>query len=223
MDKTGHTQIAYQGIRRLLFLNELSPGQKITIRELAERLGMSQTPVIQALKWLEFQQLVRHEPNRGYFLEPISIQEVSEVYELRELIELSLLPKVMERMNASVRKKLQSALNDHLQATREFYLYDRLSKDMEFHLTLARLSGCRVQERTLANLFDILYLKYGASVLFTTSMDSADADHKNLFEAMGNNDLKAAKRILSSHIKRVKKHVLGCLQELERVRKQTSI
>ena len=223
MDKTGHTQIAYQGIRRLLFLNELSPGQKITIRELAERLGMSQTPVIQALKWLEFQQLVRHEPNRGYFLEPISIQEVSEVYELRELIELSLLPKVMERMNASVRKKLQSALNDHLQATREFYLYDRLSKDMEFHLTLARLSGCRVQERTLANLFDILYLKYGASVLFTTSMDSADADHKSLFEAMGNNDLKAAKRILSSHIKRVKKHVLGCLQELERVRQQTSI
>ncbi len=223
MDKVGHTQKAYQGIRRLLFLNELAPGQKITIRELAERLKMSQTPVIQALKWLEFQQLVRHETNRGYFLEPISIQEVSEVYELRELIELSLLPKVMADLTPSGLKALESALNEHLEAARGIYLYERLSKDMEFHLAMARLSGCRVQERALRNLFDILYLKYGASVLFTSSMDSADADHKNLFEAIGNNDLKTAKKVLSGHIKRVKKHVLGCLKELERVRKRTSI
>lgn len=223
MGKTGHTQMAYQGIRRLLFLNELAPGQKITIRELAERLEMSQTPVIQALKWLEFQQLVRHETNRGYFLEPISIQEVSEVYELRELIELSLLPKVMQQMDASAEKALKHALEQHLEAAREIYLYERLSKDMEFHLTLARLSGCQVQERTLANLFDILYLKYGASVLFTSSMDSADADHKNLFEAMGQRDLRGAKKILSSHIKRVKNHVLGCLEELDRVRERTVI
>ena len=53
----GRTRRAYQGIRSLMLHNEIAPGQKISYRELAERLGMSQTPVIQALKWLEFQQL----------------------------------------------------------------------------------------------------------------------------------------------------------------------
>ena len=57
-DPQGHTRKAYLGIRNMLFHSEIVPGQKISYRDLAERLGMSQTPVIQALKWLEFQQLV---------------------------------------------------------------------------------------------------------------------------------------------------------------------
>ena len=51
------TRKAYTGIRRMLFLNEITPGQKIHYRDLAEELGMSQTPVIHALRWLEFQGL----------------------------------------------------------------------------------------------------------------------------------------------------------------------
>ena len=95
--KMAHTRKAYLGIRNMLFHNEIGPGQKISYRDLAERLGMSQTPVIQALKWLEFQQLVRHEPNRGYYTAPVSLQEVEEIYDLRELIELALLPGTMEK------------------------------------------------------------------------------------------------------------------------------
>ena len=221
MAKAGHTQKAYQGIRKLMFHNELSPGQKITIRDLAERLNMSQTPVIQALKWLEFQRLVRHEPNRGYFLEPISLQEVGEVYELRELIEVSLLPKTFERLDPAALEELNTALQGHLKAAREIYLFERLSKDMEFHLTLARLSGCRVQLDALKNLFDVLYLKYGGNILFSTSMESADTDHLALFEAIGQRDLKSSKKVLSGHIRRVAKHVLDGLQKMNQAKQQS--
>ena len=44
------SQIAYQGIRRMLYSKELAPGQKIAYRELAEKLQLSPTPIIQALK-----------------------------------------------------------------------------------------------------------------------------------------------------------------------------
>jgi DNA-binding GntR family transcriptional regulator len=67
---------------------------------------MSITPVIQALKRLEYQGLVRHEPNRGYYTEPISLKEITEIYEFRELIELSLLPKIIENINSKGLKKL---------------------------------------------------------------------------------------------------------------------
>ena len=84
-----HSQKAYNGIRRMLYHKELIPGQKIAYRELAERLNMSPTPIIQALKWLELQGFVRHEPNRGYFMAPFSLEELEQIYELRELLEQS--------------------------------------------------------------------------------------------------------------------------------------
>ena len=213
-DPQGHTRKAYLGIRNMLFHSEIVPGQKISYRDLAERLGMSQTPVIQALKWLEFQQLVRHEPNRGYYTAPIDLQEVTEVYDLRELIELDLLSKTFKRLTASGVQQLRHALDAHLKAAKDIYIYDRLLKDMEFHLTLAALSACSVHQQTLKNLFDLLYLKYGGNILFSTSMDQADTAHKELFSHIRDNHLAGAKTILSQHIKSVKKHVLSGLERL---------
>jgi DNA-binding GntR family transcriptional regulator len=175
---------------------------------------MSQTPVIQALKWLEFQGLVRHERHRGYYTEPVSIQEVEEIYDFREQIELALLPRTLARMDNTAIKKLEEALNAHLKASREIYLYGRLLKDMEFHLTLAGLSGNRVQHQTLRLLFDLLYLKYGGNILFSTSMDKADTAHKELFSHIRDNQLAEAKTVLSRHINSVKNHVLSGLERL---------
>jgi DNA-binding GntR family transcriptional regulator len=93
------TQEAYQDIRRMIFLKELNPGQKVAYREMAERLGMSLTPVVQALKHMEFMGLVRHEPNRGFFIEQISPKEIEEAYELREMLETSLLPSVIKGLD----------------------------------------------------------------------------------------------------------------------------
>jgi len=210
----GHTQIAYEGIRRMLFHNEIGPGQKISYRDLSERLGMSQTPVIQALRWLEFQQLVRHEPHRGYYTAPISLQEVEEIYDLRLLIEMDLLPVTLQRIDKAGLRRMKAALAAHLKAAREVYLYDRLQKDMDFHLTLSELAGRRVQHQTLINLFDLLYLKYGGKFLFSTSMDSADTDHKALFEHIEQRDLKAARKTLSRHIQRVKAHVIDGVRKM---------
>ncbi len=210
----GHTQIAYEGIRRMLFHNEIVAGQKISYRDLSERLGMSQTPVIQALKWLEFKQLVRHEPNRGYYTASLSLQEVEEIYDLRELIELNLLPITIKRLDDQDLRRLKTALDAHLKAARDMYLYDRLLQDMKLHLTLSELSGRKVQHQTLINLFDLLYLKYGGKFLFSSAMDSADADHKELFGHIERRDLKGAKRVLSSHISRVKNHVLKGVRQM---------
>lgn len=213
--RENHTRKAYAGIRAMMFHNEIGPGQKIAYRDLAERLGMSQTPVIQALKWLEFQGLVRHEPNRGYYTEPVSIREVEEIYEFRETVELSLLPKAMARMTQDDMARLENALAAHAEAAREVYLHERLAKDMDFHLTLAELSGNRVQQAALRNLFDLLYLKYGASILFSTSMDRADREHAQLMTHIKVNELDAAKAVLSRHIRHVRDHVLSGLEQRE--------
>ena len=204
------------GIRKMFFLNEIIPGQKISYGDLAKRLNMSTTPVIQALKRLEFQGLVRHEPNRGYYTEAISLKEITEIYEFRELIETALLAKTISQINAQGLKRLKKALDSHLEAVRDIYLKERLLKDMEFHLTLAELSGCTIQINTLKSLFDLLYLKYRGNILFVTPMDTVDAEHKKIYEYVAAGNIEGASNILKQHISNVKDHAIVSIEKMNK-------
>jgi len=221
--KDDFTNEAYMGIRRMFFLNEIIPGQKISYGDLAARLEMSTTPVIQALKRLEFQGLVRHEPNRGYYTENISLEEITEIYEFRELIEVSLLPKTISSITKKGLSKLKKALDNHLAAVRDIYLKDRLLKDMEFHLVLANLSGNQLQINTLKFLFDLLYLKYRGNILFVTPMETVDSEHIQLFENIDAGNLESAQKILGQHISNVKKHAILSIERMNREKKIKTI
>ena len=218
--KEDFTREAYMGIRRMFFLNEIIPGQKISYGDLAKRLNMSTTPVIQALKRLEFQGLVRHEPNKGYYTENVSLEEITEIYDFRELIEVSLLPKTIERVTKRGLNRLKKALDNHQAAVRDIYLKDRLLKDMEFHLALAELSGSSIQIKTLKSLFDLLYLKYRGNMLFVTPMDRVDNEHIQLYEFIVDKNVESAQEVLAQHIANVKKHAILCI---ERMLKEKSI
>lgn len=196
------------GIRRMFFNNEIIPGQKISYRDLAERLEMSATPIIQALKRLEFQGLVRHEPNCGYYTEKTSIEEITEIYDFRKIIEVALVEKTIQGLTAGKLVKLKKALESHLCAVRDVYLKDRLLRDREFHMALAELSGCTLQVNTLRHLFDLLYLKYRGNILFVTPMDTVDDQHTKIYEHIAAKDIKETQRILGQHISNVKKHAL---------------
>lgn len=213
-EREDYTQEAYVGIRKMFFHNEIIPGQKISYRDLAERLNMSSTPIIQALKRLEFQGFVRHEPNRGYYTEKISLQEITEIYDFRELIEVSLLPVTVKKITAHGLQKLKKALESHLSAVRDIYLKERLMRDMEFHMTLAEFSQCTLQVNTLKHLFDLLYLKYRGNILFVTPMERVDDEHSRLYDCIANRDAQSACQILRQHISDVKHHAIVSIQRI---------
>lgn len=201
--QTDHTRLAYQNIRQMLFHDEIGPGQKISIRDLAVRFGMSTTPVVQALRWLEIQGLVAREHNKGYYTEPISLKQVKEIYDLRELVEVSLLPETISRLDEKGITRLYTAHQAHIVAARESSLNEKLIKDMELHLTLASLSDCFIQQMMLKNLFEFLYLKYRGSYFFHEKPMVADA-HKGIIDAVVARDLPTAQGRLSQHIRKVK-------------------
>jgi DNA-binding GntR family transcriptional regulator len=208
------SQIAYQGIRRMLYSKDLVPGQRIAYRDLAERLQLSPTPIIQALKWLELQGFVLHEPNRGYSMAPFSLREMEELYELRELIEPSLIPATIERIDKKGLGELKSALEAHLSAEREFYLKERLFKNREFHMTLASLSGKATQLRILQNVFEMLFLKYGGNYFPVASLTSTDQAHQEIYDAVALRSLERAQSIVKNHITNVKIQVLSSVKKM---------
>jgi DNA-binding GntR family transcriptional regulator len=207
-----HTRLAHEGIRRLLFANEIVPGQKLCYRAIAERLGMSLTPVVQALKILECQGLVRHTPNKGYHAETLSLQEVREIYELREVLECSLLPRVIEGLDAGSIDRLRDVLERSRSETAD--LGERLLTDREFHTLLASVSGQRVQMQVLENLFDLLYLKYRGSLLFVTSETVVGSMHQMIFDAVVTRDVRMAGDAMKRHFAVVKDRALTALSRL---------
>ena len=217
------TMEALTAIRKLMFHNEIVPGQKLAYRDLAKRLNMSPTPVSNALKYLEFQGLVRKELHRGYFTEPISIKEVEELYDFRLLIEVKLLPETINNLDRAGAKRLKNAFDASQEGSNDNYMSERVSKDVRFHMTLAELSKNRTQTRALRQLFDLLYLKYGGNVLFSQYMSpedysahiaSSESCHQRIYDAVLARDKKEAKSALSHHISSVKKDVLRGLKHM---------
>lgn len=207
-----HTRIAHEGIQQLLFNNDIEPGQKISYRMIAEKLEMSLTPIVQAFKVLEFQGFVKHEPNRGYYIEPLSLREIKEIYELRETIEISLLPKVIDNLDIENINKLNDILrrND----TEKLDLNTRLIMDRDFHITLSSISKQKIQIQILRNLFDLLYLKYRGSRLFHSSEITVGSQHQMIFDAVVTRDLDKAADAMKTHFQTIRPLALSSLSQI---------
>lgn len=206
-EKMDLAQKAYQGIRQMLFYNEIIPGQKIKYQDLADKIGVSITPVIHALKWLEFRNIVSHEPNRGYFVNEVSLKEIKEIYDTRLLLEVSLVPEIINSVDDESLQRLKQSQDDYYAAVDEEDYYSRLMTDMKFHLTLASISQCRIQLKMLQELFDMLLLKYTRNLVLLGIMDSSLKEHATIFNSLENRDAVSLKNALSAHLDHVRTHI----------------
>jgi len=200
-------QKAYQGIRQMLFYNEIIPGQKIKYQDLADKIGVSITPVIHALKWLEFKNIVNHEPNRGYFVNEVSLKEIKEIYDTRLLLEVSLVPKIIKSVEDQSIQKLKLCQKAYHDSVDDENYYKRLMTDMKFHLTLASISQCRIQLKMLQELFDMLLLKYTRNLVLLGIMDTSLNEHENIFNSLEDKDTKSLEKALFEHLDHVRTHI----------------
>ena len=207
------TREAYNDIRKMIFSNELKPGQKIPYRSMAEGLSMSLTPVVQALKHMEFMGLVHHEQNKGFFIEKVTPQEIDEAYKLRTIIEPIMLAQAILNFDEHGEKKIGTALDEYLAACEKGSLRLKLVKDIQFHMSIAELSGQSLSILILKYLFDFLYLRFGQELIFSRPLeDSADA-HTAIFDAIKSKDVETATRLLKNHIRQIHQNALNGIQE----------
>lgn len=210
--KINLTREAYNDIRKMIFINEFRPGQKVPYRDLAKRLGMSLTPVVQALKHMEFLGLMQHEPNRGFYIKPIVAEEISEVYELREMLEVNLVPKIVAQLNKHGAGRLKLALDEYLAASRSGSLKVRLSKDMNFHMTLAEISSQSISIWVLRYLLDFLYLRFEKEQIFSRPQESSAIEHQKIYDCIIARNSREAGKAVRDHIRSVKDNVMEDLR-----------
>src|ERR1700752_2125742 len=98
--------LAYNEIKNLILSNEVLPGQKLHHQELSERLGVSRTPVREALTRLVQEGYVSLLPNRGFTCKEIRLQEAEELYDLREALEAFAVEQAVRNLTDSGLRQL---------------------------------------------------------------------------------------------------------------------
>jgi DNA-binding GntR family transcriptional regulator len=172
------------------------------------------TPVIQALKWLEFHNIVRHESNKGYYINEVSVKEITEVYDTRLLLEVSLVPGIIGHLNDQGIRKLAATLDDYKAAVAEDNYHKRIMTDMKFHMTLAALSKCHIQVKMLQELFDILLLRYNQNLFYLSMTGTSLAEHEDIFNSIKKRDQVRLEASLKFHVDTVRNHITQGMSRL---------
>src|SRR3990170_1613472 len=101
----------YHEIKALILRNQIMPGQKLQHQDLSDRLGVSRTPVREALTRLVQEGYVSLLPNRGFTCKEIRMQEAEELYDLREAMEAFAVQKAIENLTDTALDQLREKMD----------------------------------------------------------------------------------------------------------------
>lgn len=184
------------------------PGDRIVERELSHALGISRVPVREALRLLESQGLVSSEPYKGIRLTPVTRDRLSQVIEVRVVLETTAARRALIRKQnkGPALRGLEKIVNElELMATRED-AYGLACADAAFHRELCKLSGNDVLCKMWESLSRQLTIVVGLSTL-DKSMDGIVEEHRVLIEIFARGKGTELDRALEEHI-RVKNDAL---------------
>ncbi len=204
--------VAFRKIKEMMYHHEIVPGQKLLYHELAKKLNMSITPIIQALNRLQLLNIVYSERNKGYYVGEVDPVEAEELFAAREAFETFLVPTIIEKLTDKKLKTLEKALNEHVKAVSvPEYRRILMIKDTNFHLEMIKLAENQVIYNLCKLIFERIYLKYRPEYMREERIKEAAEEHRALLGALKERDVKKTRRLLRQHIKNGREHVVGSL------------
>lgn len=197
--------LAYERIRSMVIEGEIPPGARLGQVELAEQLGISRTPIREALRRLTGEGLAEFVPNRGFRAASPGLDAVLHRLEVRSLLEPGIARLAAARRSHDDLIRLQDSIEREEAATTRVAAHDA-SRD--FHLLLAAATGNPELVSMLASLWIV---EIGRRLLAAreTSADWRQADvaeHRGIATAVGARDGELAARLMAEHIGEALQH-----------------
>lgn len=210
--KRGSIDTVYTQIKTMMYNQELAPGQKLIYQDLARRLNISTTPILQALHRLENAKLVRYEPNKGFFVAEITETEARELYQAREALEVYLIPILIEKLTPEGIEKIRASFRAQKDRSSPNYRRKLMLTDAAFHLTIAKVSGNQVIVDLLETVLERIYLKYRAEYLGEERIAKVLKDHRDFLESLQKKEAKKAIKLIRDHIQSGMNHMIDSLK-----------
>lgn len=192
------SQKVYRALKEMILKNEIKPGERLHQEELAERFGISRTPILQAISKLEKEMLLELLPRKGAFVKKYSHEELLHIYDIR--MKLEPLGAREAAMNATEQdKKELSKLGKYFEVSVSSDEEGEIREsDYALHMKIMEMSKNNILFQIIS-AFNIVVLANWEGLLKEPAVSIAE--HKKLIAAIADGDADTAEKIMFDHIR----------------------
>ena len=188
----------FHTLREMAISYQLKPGEKVSEIELAQRLGVSRTPVREALTKLVNDGFLLPAA-RGYVRRPLDVQETLELYEARVAIECACLAMAIQRATDEEIAEAVAYLEESRKVPPDTPVERLVELDEGFHLRIADMARNAELKRVLVNLNErIRFIRW--IDMEKVGRDSTQKEHRAILKALKARDASVSDRLLREHI-----------------------
>ena len=207
----------YQKIKHDIIFGDLEPASKLKLDSLKTKYSTSMSTLRESLNRLASEEFVIAEEQRGFFVAPVSREDLTEIADLRVMLECHALKLSIERGDTDWEGNLVAAhhklslMEKQMKIGNESIIEDWKRYDWEFHLSM--IAACEI--KNLLSLHSIIYqkyLRYQMRVL-TYRGEQAVEEHQEMFESAIKRDTKVAVKSLKEHIENGLRHTLDAFED----------
>lgn len=206
-------EIVFETLRDAIINQVLRPGERLMEIQLAEELGVSRTPVREAIRKLELEGLVVMLPRRGAYVAGISMKDILEVFEVRAALEALAASLAAERITDEELDEMERQLVKETEETEANNLRNIVEIDTTFHDLLYKAA----RNERLVNFVNLLQEQLhrfrSASLARPGRSKTALEEHRKILEAIAARDAKLAERLAREHIENAEQAMLLSLEK----------
>ena len=212
-------EIVYEELKRQILMGEITPGTRMMEVELAEKMGVSRTPVREAIRKLEKEGLVAIEPRRGAYASDISIKDMLDVLEVRQDLEGMAAAMAARKVTEDEKKAFIKANTAYMEAVKSGDTEEIIRCDEVFHKLIGDFSGNKTLNQLLSQLQELAlrfrYLYYDDFSRY----EKMPMEHEEIEEAILSGDSRKARIVAEEHIDNLKKFVTEKGEKMSRSEK----
>jgi DNA-binding GntR family transcriptional regulator len=206
-------EVAYETLKHAIITGEIAAGIRIVETEYANKLHISRTPLREALRKLERDGLVEYVIRRGVVVRAFTIEDVEEIYTIRNVLEMLTLPAIIQNATPkdirSLRDKLQDM--DRKMADGDIVKLSALAR--AFHDQLTALSGLKRILRVIQGQDEYIHRFSALAIAKDKRRAEAHQEHHRIVEMVENRNLEGLEAVMRKHIESSKQSCLAALKE----------
>ena len=205
------TQATYRKIKQMINDYQLIPGQRLILNDLAKQLGVSRTPVNNALCMLANEGFLDLAHNQGYKVHRINKTEAKSLYEIFEIIALGSIGPAIRKMTPEKIKDLEEHKKGYERAVSEMVTRNRFFLDQEFHASHIQMSDNLYLADYFREIYQRIFLRHGLGGLRSNRARAVIKEHQEIYEAISLKDVDWAKEAIKNHIKNGKEYIFSVI------------
>jgi DNA-binding GntR family transcriptional regulator len=195
-------QGVYERLKQAIVQGDLDPGSRVVESRLAEALGISRTPVREAIHKLEREGLLRQHPRRGFFVEGLGRDDIEETFGIRSVLESYAARLAAVRHEDGELRPLEAKLREYQEHLDLQDLGTLPQINTEFHDLLYGLSRSPRLVKMINDLRDHIY-RYRVVILKVKDMaELSHADHRSMLTAMKERNADRVEKLVKDHLRR---------------------